>query len=49
MDQYRPCYRAYDNPPLDRPLTLREYRRALELARRCGLVRLDSAIDHDGA
>jgi putative pyruvate formate lyase activating enzyme len=49
MDQYHPCYRAYDNPPLDRPLTLREYRRALELARRCGLVRLDSAIDHDGA
>jgi putative pyruvate formate lyase activating enzyme len=46
MDQYRPCYRASDNPPLDRPLTSREYRRALELARRCGLERLDSPIDH---
>jgi putative pyruvate formate lyase activating enzyme len=49
MDQYRPCYRASDNPPLDRPPTPREYRRALELARRCGLVRLDSATDHDWA
>jgi putative pyruvate formate lyase activating enzyme len=41
MDQYRPCYRSSDNPPLDRPLTAGEYDRALELARRCGLVRLD--------
>jgi putative pyruvate formate lyase activating enzyme len=45
MDQYRPCYRGSDAPPLDRPLTLREYGQALELARRCGLLRLDSAIE----
>ena len=23
MDQYRPCYRAYENPPLDRRINLR--------------------------
>jgi putative pyruvate formate lyase activating enzyme len=45
MDQYRPCYRGSGTPPLDRPLTLREYGQALELARRYGLVRLDSAIE----
>lgn len=42
MDQYRPCYRADENPPLDRPLDDDEYRRALELARGYGLGRLDS-------
>ena len=42
MDQYRPCYRADENPPLDRPLDEGEYRRALEFAREYGLGRLDS-------
>ena len=41
MAQYRPCYRAWEHPPLDRRLTLAEYRRARELAGRLGLVRLD--------
>ena len=41
MDQYRPCYRADENPPLDRPLTEDEYRRALALAKEYGLRRLD--------
>jgi putative pyruvate formate lyase activating enzyme len=41
MDQYYPCYRAGENPPLDRPLTDREYRAALVLARQYGLSRLD--------
>ena len=41
MDQYRPCYRAYDLPPLDRPITVQEYRRALVAAKRHGLMRLD--------
>ncbi len=41
MAQYRPCYRAWEHPPLDRRLTLPEYRRARELAGRLGLVRLD--------
>lgn len=41
MDQYRPCYRAAETPPLDRPLSVEDYRRAVALARRCGLTRLD--------
>jgi putative pyruvate formate lyase activating enzyme len=41
MDQYRPCYRADENPPLDRPLGRKEYDAAQALARRHGLWRLD--------
>ncbi len=41
MDQYRPCYRAGDYPELSRPTRSSEYEEALELARRCGLRRLD--------
>jgi putative pyruvate formate lyase activating enzyme len=41
MDQYRPCYRASEHPPLDRPLSRDEYARALATARRLGLRRLD--------
>ena len=41
MAQYRPCYRAYDTPPLDRPVTRAEYEDALALAARHGLGRLD--------
>ncbi len=42
MDQYRPCYRADENPPLDRPLSEDEYRQALGLAKEYGLSRLDA-------
>jgi len=41
MDQYRPCYRAAEHPPLDRRLTAAEYRAALAAAHRAGLHRLD--------
>ena len=41
MDQYRPCYRADEQPPLDRPLQADEYAQALALAERYGLQRLD--------
>ncbi len=41
MDQYRPCYRAGNYPDLDRPITVAEYREALNLARRKGLLRFD--------
>jgi putative pyruvate formate lyase activating enzyme len=41
MDQYYPCYRAWDYPPLDRPITRSEYEHALALADRYGLHRLD--------
>jgi putative pyruvate formate lyase activating enzyme len=41
MAQYRPCYRAYDLPPLDRPITRAEYAEAVRLALEAGLHRLD--------
>jgi putative pyruvate formate lyase activating enzyme len=41
MDQYHPCGRANDYPPLDRPLTAKEYQQALEIAVRAGITRLD--------
>ena len=44
MDQYRPCYRADEYPPLDRPITTAEYSTALEAAKQYGLRRLDSGF-----
>jgi putative pyruvate formate lyase activating enzyme len=41
MDQYRPCYRADEYPPLNRPITEEEYRGAVALAKHYGLHRLD--------
>jgi putative pyruvate formate lyase activating enzyme len=41
MDQYYPCYQAFDYPPLDRRITRKEFAEALNLAREAGLVRLD--------
>jgi putative pyruvate formate lyase activating enzyme len=41
MDQYRPCYRADELPPLDRPVTREEFARVVAVARRLGLHRLD--------
>jgi putative pyruvate formate lyase activating enzyme len=41
MAQYRPCYQAHDYPPLDRPITPKEYEAALTLAQKHGLKRLD--------
>jgi putative pyruvate formate lyase activating enzyme len=46
MDQYRPCGRSMDFPPLDRMLLPREYRQALELAAQAGLTRLDQRDFH---
>jgi putative pyruvate formate lyase activating enzyme len=48
MDQYRPCYRADEYPPLDRPLAPGEFEQAVAWARELGLHRLDG-IDADGA
>jgi len=39
MDQYFPCYRAWDYPPLDRPITRDEYERAVAVADKYGLRR----------
>lgn len=41
MDQYHPCYRADENPPLNRGITTTEFDTALALAKRYGLHRLD--------
>ncbi|HET90208.1 MAG TPA: radical SAM protein [Chloroflexi bacterium] len=41
MDQYRPCYKAFELPPLDRPITGAEYEQALQQARDAGLHRFD--------
>lgn len=44
MDQYRPCYRAGDDPVLGRPIDAQEFQETLALARRYGLERIDG--DH---
>jgi putative pyruvate formate lyase activating enzyme len=41
MDQYHPCYKAFDNLPLNRRITNKEYREALRLAQEAGLKRID--------
>jgi putative pyruvate formate lyase activating enzyme len=41
MDQYRPCYKANDYPPLDRRITREEFARAVKIARDFGITRLD--------
>jgi len=40
MDQYRPCNKAMDRPPLNRRITAEEYNEALLAAKRYGLNRL---------
>ena len=39
MDQYRPCYRADENPPLDRAVTTHEFAQARARAVQLGLHR----------
>jgi putative pyruvate formate lyase activating enzyme len=41
MDQYRPCYKADQLPPLDRRITREEYQLAVRQARAAGLHRFD--------
>ena len=41
MNQYYPCYKAQEYPPLDRRLTNDEFRYALKAAKDAGLKRLD--------
>ena len=41
MDQYRPCGKAFEFPPIDRRLRNDEFQEALNLAREAGLQRLD--------
>ena len=41
MDQYRPCHKANELPPLNRRITPEEYRNAVQAVRDAGLHRLD--------
>ena len=41
MDQYRPCFKANDYPPLDRRITPMEFARAVKIAQDFGITRLD--------
>ncbi|MFW6150608.1 MAG: radical SAM protein [Chloroflexota bacterium] len=41
MAQYRPCYKALEIPALSRPISREEFSRAVKLARKAGLTRLD--------
>jgi putative pyruvate formate lyase activating enzyme len=41
MPQYRPCGKAWENPLLNRPIQLEEYRQALQEALNAGLNRVD--------
>ena len=40
MDQYYPCYKAFDYPPLDRRITTEEFFEALNIAKKAGLKRI---------
>ena len=46
IEQYHPCYRAWENPPLDRPLRAREFEAAMAIAARHDLHRLDRRLSH---
>ncbi|NOX20870.1 MAG: radical SAM protein [Nitrospirae bacterium] len=41
MDQYYPCYKAPEYPPLNRRITRKEYIEAIEVAKSCGIKRID--------
>lgn len=41
MDQYRPCYKAFDTPPINRSLSSNEYSQAVNMAKQKGLNNLD--------
>ncbi len=42
MDQYRPLHKAFQYPELSRPITRMEFKRAVEIALRHGLLRICS-------
>ena len=41
MDQYRPAYKAHEYPELSRGITGKEFKDAIDLAKKYGLTRLD--------
>ena len=41
MDQYHPCFKAFDHPSLNRRITAKEYTEALDMAIKAGIKRID--------
>ncbi len=41
MEQYYPCYKAFEYPPLDRRITEKEYAEAIKMGMDAGLKRID--------
>jgi len=41
MDQYYPCFRAFEHPPLDRKIIREEFAEAIKFAQEAGLRRID--------
>jgi putative pyruvate formate lyase activating enzyme len=41
MDQYHPCFKAFDHPLLNRRITAKEYTEALDMAIKAGIKRID--------
>lgn len=41
MDQYYPCYKTFEHPPLGRRITTKEYSEAVKMALDAGLKRID--------
>jgi putative pyruvate formate lyase activating enzyme len=41
MDQYHPCFKAFDHPPLNRRITAKEYTEALNMAIKAGIKKID--------
>ncbi len=46
MDQYRPCYKAFEHPPLDHHTGHKEFKDAVKLALRHGFKRIDSITQY---
>ncbi|HKZ46873.1 MAG TPA: radical SAM protein [Thermodesulfobacteriota bacterium] len=44
MDQYRPCYKVFEHPPMNRRITGEEFEEAVRIAREEGLGRLDGFV-----
>jgi putative pyruvate formate lyase activating enzyme len=44
MDQYRPCFKAHEYPPLNRRITSAEFDEAVTITRQKGLYRLDGIV-----
>jgi putative pyruvate formate lyase activating enzyme len=45
MDQYHPCFKAFEHPPLDRRITREEYASAIRAALDAGLRRIDGVSE----